>query len=199
MPKRKTVLKEVAKNFDPQASEAIAKPINPFDPAALRMSQDFVESAGVRKLITTVPVRKPHKHDLIRVRRDPEFANEMGLLQLGDDKEFYVVSSQYPDVIVELSGEFNIYRVYTTINQHGTVCLWPIRLPGSDGKQNSWWESGHKAACIAMGADPQVGNKWVRVRSNQNLRAYEVFVAENSDQIPPPVWPDLTMSQLDCV
>jgi len=29
----------------------------------LRLSQSFVEQAGVKKLLTTVPVRKPHKQD----------------------------------------------------------------------------------------------------------------------------------------
>ena len=34
---------------------------NPFDPAALRLNQDFAETVGVKKLLTTVPVRKPGK------------------------------------------------------------------------------------------------------------------------------------------
>ena len=44
---------------------------NPFDPAALRLDQNFADSAGVQKLIVTVPVRKPHKQDFIRVHPDP--------------------------------------------------------------------------------------------------------------------------------
>jgi hypothetical protein len=32
-------------------------PINPFDPAALRLDQSFADTVGVKKLLTTVPVR----------------------------------------------------------------------------------------------------------------------------------------------
>ncbi len=34
-------------------------PPDPFDPASLRLDQSFTEGAGVKKLLTTVPVRKP--------------------------------------------------------------------------------------------------------------------------------------------
>ena len=30
---------------------------NPFDPAALRLDQSFADTVGVKKLLTTVPVR----------------------------------------------------------------------------------------------------------------------------------------------
>jgi len=32
---------------------------DPFDLASLRLSQDFASAVGVKKLITTVPVKKP--------------------------------------------------------------------------------------------------------------------------------------------
>jgi len=34
---------------------------DPFNPDRLRLSQDFASAVGVRKLLTTVPVRKPSK------------------------------------------------------------------------------------------------------------------------------------------
>ena len=33
--------------------------LDPFDPASLRLSQDFAANAGVKKAILTIPVRKP--------------------------------------------------------------------------------------------------------------------------------------------
>jgi hypothetical protein len=42
-----------------------------FDPSVLRLSQNFSEATGVKKLVTTVPVRKPNKQDFIRVHPDP--------------------------------------------------------------------------------------------------------------------------------
>ena len=35
-------------------------PADPFDPENLRLDQSFAETAGVKKLLTTVPVRKPN-------------------------------------------------------------------------------------------------------------------------------------------
>ena len=32
---------------------------NPFDPANLRLDQSYTETVGVKKLITTIPVKKP--------------------------------------------------------------------------------------------------------------------------------------------
>jgi hypothetical protein len=49
--------------------DAITTPDDPFDLSKLRLDQSFVESAGVKKLLTTVPVRKPEKQTFIRVHR----------------------------------------------------------------------------------------------------------------------------------
>ena len=46
--------------------EAVAAP-DPFNVAALRLGQNFEEATGARKLITTVPVRKPHRQEWFRV------------------------------------------------------------------------------------------------------------------------------------
>jgi len=37
-----------------------------FDPSRLRLSQNFVESVGVKKALLTVPVRKPGRQDFVR-------------------------------------------------------------------------------------------------------------------------------------
>ena len=38
-----------------------SKGLEGFDLESLRVSQDFVKDTGVKKLLTTVPVRKPNK------------------------------------------------------------------------------------------------------------------------------------------
>ena len=42
---------------------------DPFDPAALRLSQDFASSIGVKKVLTVVPCRKPNRHEFVRFVR----------------------------------------------------------------------------------------------------------------------------------
>ena len=39
---------------------------DPYDPACLRLDQSFCDCTAVRKLLTTVPVRKPNRQDFFR-------------------------------------------------------------------------------------------------------------------------------------
>ena len=40
---------------------------DPYDPASLRLDQSFCDGTAVKKLLTTVPVRKPNRQDFVRV------------------------------------------------------------------------------------------------------------------------------------
>ena len=45
---------------------------NPFDDLmSLRLDQSYADTVGVKKLLTTVPVRKPHRQEFVRVHPDP--------------------------------------------------------------------------------------------------------------------------------
>jgi hypothetical protein len=157
---------------------------DPFDPAKLRLSQDFSETAGVKKVLASVPVRKPHRHDFFRVRPEQEYRDNFGLIQVGVDKDFYLV---VPNLTGELFGEVAPCVVYTVVNRQGTVFLWPVRLPGPDGRMLEWWETAHQAANLAT-------KEWVRISANKDLGAYEILVAQG--QLPPPEWPDYTFRDL---
>src|SRR3954449_9336406 len=77
---------------------------NPFDPASLRLSQSFADTVGVKKLLTTVPVRKPNRQDFVRVHPDPSFRlSPAAIIELKEDREVFLVR---PDMAVELPGEF---------------------------------------------------------------------------------------------
>ena len=76
-----------------------------------------------------------------------------------------------------MTGEFVMYTVHTAINRQGTLFLWPIRLPGPDGKQSDWARSAHEGAAHAT-------KNWVRITANTNLGAYEIRVAAGSMQTP---------------
>src|SRR5512132_2903350 len=66
---------------------------DPFDPAALRLDQSFAETVGVRKLLTTVPVRKPNRQDFVRVHPDPAYRlMPAAIIELKDDREVYLVT-----------------------------------------------------------------------------------------------------------
>jgi hypothetical protein len=155
---------------------------DPFDPASLRLEQSFAYGAGVKKLLTTVPVRKPNRQDFVRVHPDPAYRlTPAAIIELKDDQETYLV---LPSMASELAREIAVATLFLTINRQGVLHLWPVKLPGPDGKHNEWHRSAAEAADAAM-------QRWVRVTSNMSLGAYEVFQAEAN--IPDPIWPDLSL------
>jgi hypothetical protein len=157
---------------------------DPFDLASLRLSPSFLATAGVKKLITTVPVRRPNPQDFVRVQPSPEYRADFALVDLKDEREDYLVR---PEVLSELTGEVVFKTVFTAINRQGVVFLWPVRLPAPDERKNDWPRSAREAAELAM-------SKWVRMKANLSLGAYETSVAETT--IADPVWPQLSFQEL---
>jgi len=157
---------------------------DPFNPTNLRLSQSFVETAGVKKLLTTVPVRKPSPQDFVRVHPDPAYRENFPIIELKDEREEYIVVAE---LVPALVGEFVTKTLFTAINRQGTVFFWPVRLPSPDGKNLDWWRSSREAAELAM-------KSWIRVRANMNLGAYDIFQADSV--IPDPEWPQLGFWEL---
>ena len=73
------------------ASENSAPLADPFDPSRLRLSQDFVAAAGVKKLLTTIPVRKPSKEWFIQTHADQTYRLQTCVIELKEDSETYLV------------------------------------------------------------------------------------------------------------
>jgi hypothetical protein len=151
--------------------------IDPFDPAALRLDASL--TTGVKKLLTVVPVRKPNPQDFVRVNPDPAFRlDPAAIIEVREDRgETYLLT---PAMANELRGEFSLAAIYTAINRQGVLFLWPVKLPSSDGKILGWHSSAAQAAELAM-------SRWVRVKSNMSLGAYETFQAPPG--VPEPEWP----------
>jgi hypothetical protein len=166
--------------------EVVANSDDPFDLAKLRVSQDFLEATPVKKLLTTIPVRKPGPQDFIRVHPSPKYRDLVAILELKEDRESYIVNLA---AVPELQGECFIANLFTAITRSGTLFLWPVRVPAVDGRSNEWHVSAARAAEEAM-------KSWLRVKSNMSLRAYELFLAENQKQIPNPEWPELSFQEL---
>jgi hypothetical protein len=175
---------EVEKVNETPATEPNKAAPDPFDVAKLRLDQSFVESAGVEKLLTTVPVRKPHKQEFIRVRSDPAYRDAFAVIEWKEDREFYLLT---PQTAQALPGEFEMVHLFTTINRQGVVFLWPVKLPGSDGRTLRWHTSAAEAAEHAM-------SHWTIVKANMGLGAYEWGKAKGS--IPEPKWPELSFTDL---
>jgi hypothetical protein len=160
-------------------STAETSPPDPFAPENLRLSQAFTETVGVKKLLTTIPVRKPNPQDFVRVREGSEYRENFPIIELKDEREEYIVTAS---LVPELAGEYVTKTLHLAINRQGTLFFWPVRLPSPDGKDNNWWRSGREAADLAM-------KDWVRVKANMNLGAYDIFKADSV--ISKPEWPEI--------
>jgi hypothetical protein len=159
---------------------------DPFNPAALRLPQDFVAQLGVKKALLAVPVRKPDKAWFVRVHPAEEYRLQTFVVELKEERETYLVA---PALWNELAGEstFSPRVLFTAVNRQGVLFLWPVRLPGADGKLDDWSRTALEAAQLAE-------NHWVRVQANMSLGAYDVFTATGS--LPEPTWPEQPFSDL---
>jgi hypothetical protein len=168
---------------DPKAGTDSAQ-IDPFDPSRLRLSQDFVATVGVKKALITVPVRKPSKQEFVRVHPDGAYRLETAVLELKEERETYLVD---PSLWPELPSELTPKVLFATMNRQGVLTLWPVRMPGDDGRLDEWNASALEAAEMAQG-------RWVRVVANMSLGAYEVY--EATGDLPDPDWPDLPFAEI---
>jgi hypothetical protein len=169
---------------DPNASASSTAIPDPFDLASLRLNPSFLETAGVKKLVTTVPSRRPSPQDFFRVRPEAEFRENFAAIELTDDREYYLVR---PEVLPELLNEVVYVTLFTTINRQGVVSLWPVKLATPESKRNEWARSQREAAEMAF-------TRWIRVKANMSLGAYEIFSAESA--MPDPEWPELSFAEL---
>jgi hypothetical protein len=167
-------------------AETSLKSFDPFDPANLRLDPEYLKTGGVKKLLTTVPVRKPNKQDFIRVHPDPDYRLcGVAIIELREDRETYLVSPYYARQLDPQT--FNHCNLYLTVNRQKVVFLWPVKLPEPGGRISGWHSSGLEGAEKAMA-------QWVRVTPNMSLGAYEFFVAENP--LSEPEWPSLPLRDL---
>jgi hypothetical protein len=108
-----------------QPDKPVAETADQFpDISALRLSQQFLETAGAKKALMTVPVHKPRSQDFVRVHPDPAFREAFAVILLKDDgDERYLLM---PDIAAAIPAETVVEMFYTTINRQKVVSLWPV-------------------------------------------------------------------------
>ena len=182
MSTKNSTAKDTGSNTPPEP-----KSDDPFDPAnlsKLRMSQDFASMAQVKPAITTLAVRKPHKHEFVRVRVGSEWRFETGCFVDKENREVYLVS---PPLWPAMPGDVTATCLCLTITRNSPVpFLWPLVLPDSE-RPNRWHESAIEAARLAEG-------DWLRVVADMAAGQYVPYVA--AANLPEPEWPEeLTMGE----
>jgi len=118
---------------------------NPFNPEKFRIKQDFQSALGVKKLLLTIPVRKPSKEWFFRCHPNPDYQIQTIILELKEDSEIYLVDPSLWELLIG-EATCSTRLLIPAINKQGVIFLWPIRLPGPDGRQDSWSRSAMEAA-----------------------------------------------------
>ena len=157
---------------------------DPFDPESLRLSQDFAASIGVKKVLTTVACRKPNKHEFVRVRVGHDWRLETGVFEDKINRDVYLVERS---LWSELAGDVYPVCLFLAANRQSDVFLWPAKLPGADGRSNTWNDSALAASQLAQ-------NKWIRLSANMGASMYDTF--EAAGELANPEWPDLTFAAI---
>ncbi len=100
-------------------SGATPAPVDAFtDLTALRLDQSYADTVGVKKLLTTVPVRKPHSQEFVRTH--PEFRLPgAAIIELKDDRESFLV---LPAVAAMMSpGDFALKDLFLTLSRQNVL------------------------------------------------------------------------------
>ena len=159
-------------------------PYDTFNPENLRLDPSYLSQPAARKLLTTVPVKRPHRQNFIRVHPDQDYRILAAVLEIHEDREIFLVSPQFTASL----GEGEYYAATLPVcDTPGSAGIWPAKMPDPDGRQNAWHTSGLDAAQRAM-------KSWLRVVPNMNLGAYEVVQA--TDKLSEPQWPEQPSKEL---
>lgn len=136
---------------------------NRMDFQAARLDQTYA-TGSVKKKLRQVPIRKPASHWWFRVHPDESLHYRSRFYEIKEDSELYTVTAEMqPDL-----EEILVSKVlYPAITRQGMFFLWPVRLPDSDGRLDSWNRSAMNAAQIAI-------SKWARITSNRQMAGYDI-------------------------
>ncbi len=150
----------------------------------LKISQNFGQVAGVKKLISTIRISKPKRQQFVRVRQGDEWQISSFFYEDTDTRDLYLVDKK---IISELSDEITPRQLFTAITREGDVFVWPVRLNKDQLKPNSWNESALKAALQSM-------TSWIRILPNRANSSYDIYQA--TGLIPEPEWPELSFEKI---
>ena len=152
--------------------------------SSLRLTQNFGETLGVKKILTTVPVGRPSKDRFFRTHPSPSWVFPAWILENKASGETYLVSAE---VASALGDQVRPVELHAAIDRQNNPFLIPIPLPGPNGVRNRWHES------LAQAVE-KAKSVWIRISANKDLGGYDIF--EATAKLPDPVWPDITMDEL---
>ena len=151
---------------------------------ALRLNQNFESIIDAQQVLTAVKVRKPNNQEWFRVHPNKDWRLQTALLRLKQEGEDYLV---LPNLWAAVWDEIQPVMLFTAMNRHGEVFIWPVRLPKGDGRTDPFMESDMMVA-------KEAERKWTRRQWVPENRTHKVLVANSLTE--EPVWPEITFQEL---
>lgn len=96
--------------FLPNGVPPLQEGPDPFDPASLRLPQDFSAALGVKRALLTVPVKKPNREWFVRTHPDPAYQLNTAVIEIKNPDEIYLVKQ---DLWEDLSGEEDVSKLWS--------------------------------------------------------------------------------------
>ena len=169
--------------IEPESNIADLASVDPFDPANFAAPPDAEMVVAQRELVTC-RVGKPPRDSFCRAHIDMEMSVEAFLLTLESQGEVFLLTPRAAKGIPELAKRVRLTRAIT---RQGDEFLWVTNPVPVHGRDNPYWISNRKALEMAK-------SRWVRMQSNQAVKAYDVFTA--SADIPDPTWSNYALADL---
>ena len=171
-------------DFPPDDDDGSGDDNDRFDPKRLKISARFREGQDVRKIIVSMPVRKPGRQEFVRTQPDLDMWLETSVLEFKEDRVTFLVD---PELAPHLPGEAVAKLLVPAITSHGLLFIWPIRLEDERGRLDDW-------NTVALEAAEQARTKWVRLMANMGAGRYDVLIAAGT--FADPVWPTLSLQRM---
>lgn len=155
---------------------------DPFDLDVLRSTP--LEDIGVERVTLSIAVRKPRRHEFIRVHPSDEMTVDWLVLERADENETYWVTPQFRTALLD---ELHAVRLFVCIDKYANVFLWPARLPAIDNRLGRRW---HESALEIA----ELGRKhWVRMIGDRKAGCYVAHKARGD--LGEPAWPDTPLQE----
>jgi hypothetical protein len=161
--------------------------LNPYQPEDLWIDLDKIHAAGaVNRPLTTIPIRKPNKHEFFRANPNEDHWRPVALIEM--ERVLYLV---HPSMIKHLDEDDIFYAILCpAISKSGELFFWPLKV-SNKGRGNMWNDSALQIAKMAI-------SNWVKIRSRQEdgkgggYYQPEIPIASFGE----PSFPNLTLKQL---
>ena len=175
-----------ANNGQEPTENTSSNSLNPHRPEDLWIDPSKIHAAGaVNRPLTTIPIRKPNKHEFFRTHPGEEYWRQVAFVEF--ERVLYLV---HPSMVRHLDEDDIFYAIFCLcISKSGELFFWPLKQ--SKGRGNMWNDSALQIAKMAT-------TKWVKRRSRLEdgkgggFYEAEIPIIEFGE----PVWPDLTQKQL---